>query len=465
MMRGIPFAWRYRVTPLVAAVMLALAGCQSSPLVDDKQAVETPPPQDIVLPPPPARMEQPAMATPMLSQEPAPAAPVNPPALVALPPESPAKVAILLPLTGNTAQVGKALLNAAQLALFDFSNQSFELLVHDTKGTPEGAAEAARLAVSDGASLILGPLLAGSVRTVAPIARQAGVNVIAFSSDRSVAQPGTFVMGFLPGIEVARVASYALSRGVIRIAALAPDNAYGATVVGALRDVTARYGGVVAQVRLYDPDATDFASVVRELARYDMRKAALEAQLAELRNRDDEISRRALERLTSRETVGGLPFDALLLADGGKRLQAVAAHLPYFDIDPTQIRMLGTGQWDVPGTGAEPALLGGWYAAPDPQDRQDFVERYRQTYGEDPARIATLAYDAVALAAVLAQSETGPDFRTVAITAPEGFHGRDGIFRFLPSGPVERGLAILELNRESATVIAKAPEIFTETGF
>ena len=94
------------------------------------------------------------------------------------------------------------------------------------------------MVIGDGANLLIGPLLAHSVHAVAPISRAAGVPVIAFSSDRTVAGSGIYTMGFLPENEVERVVTYALSRGLSRFAVLAPDDAYGATVVSALSAVT-----------------------------------------------------------------------------------------------------------------------------------------------------------------------------------------------------------------------------------
>jgi len=69
------------------------------------------------------------------------------------------RVGLLLPLSGANAKLGKAMLNAAQMAVFDFADKRFELLTHDTKGTPSGAVRAATIAIGDGASMILGPLL------------------------------------------------------------------------------------------------------------------------------------------------------------------------------------------------------------------------------------------------------------------------------------------------------------------
>ncbi|MCH7937194.1 MAG: penicillin-binding protein activator [Proteobacteria bacterium] len=374
--------------------------------------------------------------------------------------EDTVRVGLLLPLSGTNAELGQAMLNAAQMAVFDFADGRFELLTHDTKGTPAGAVRAATLAVGDGASMILGPLLSASTRAVGPVAQAANVPVVAFSSDRSVAGGGTYTMGFLPSAEIKRIVAFARSKGVRRFAALAPDNVYGETVVTAFEDAVAANGGTVARVQFYDPHAESFDDAVRALANYGARRQALLDQRRELEGRGDEVSLRALRRLGRLQTLGELPFDALLVADGGKRLQSVAALLPFYDIDPRKVRMLGTGQWDVPGLGAEPALIGGWFAAPSPTARTDFVAAYRETYGAAPPRLATLAYDAAALAAVLARGKDGPDFSARAITVPSGFWGRDGIFRFLPEGIAERGLAVMKVGRQGAEVISRAPETF-----
>ncbi len=370
------------------------------------------------------------------------------------------RVALLVPLSGANAGLGQAMLNAAQLAVFNFADQRFELLVHDTRGTPAGASQAASAAIGDGASMILGPLLAASVRAVGPQARAANVPVTAFSSDRSVAGNGTYTMGFLPSAEIRRIVAYARSKGVKRFAALAPENDYGETVIGALEAAVAANGGTLARVQYYEPYTTDFTDAVRALADYGSRRQALLSQRKELEGRNDEVSRRALKRLERLQTIGELPFDALLLAAGGKRLLAIAALLPFYDIDPGKIRMLGTGQWDVPGLGAEPALINGWFAAPSPTARADFINTYKETYGAESPRLATLAYDATALAVVLARGENGPDFSPQAITMPSGFWGRDGIFRFLPSGIAERGLAVMKVGRRQSEVLSRAPETF-----
>lgn len=369
------------------------------------------------------------------------------------------QVAMLLPLSGRQAALGKAMQDAAQLALFSVADPSFELVFEDTGGSPQGAHDAARRALAKGARLILGPLLGTSVRAVAPLARQADVNVIAFSTDRTVAGAGVFVMGFLPRIEIERVVDYALAQGMKRFAVLAPRTAYGEVVVNEYSRIVQMAGGRVTATAFYDDNAKDYSKVVRAFAKYDSRTDDLRRQLQNLDQRDDEVAARAREKLQGRQTAGGLAFDVLLLPDGGRRLLALAPLLPFYDVDQRRVQFIGTGAWDDPNLWTEPALRGGWFAASEPGARQDFVSQYQETYGRQPPRLATLAYDAAALAAVLAWG--GPNgFTTSRITNASGFVGADGIFRFSPSGLIERGLAVLEVVPSGPRVVDPAPKDF-----
>ena len=374
--------------------------------------------------------------------------------------EGSVRVGLLVPLSGANAALGQAMLNAAQIALFDWADEKFEIVVHDTGDSPETAFRAAQEAISDGAQLILGPLLAQNVRAIKPMAQAAQVPMGAFSSDRAVAGDGAYILGFQPETEVRRVVTYARSRGFARYAALAPDNDYGHAVVTALRQAAAAGNAAVTQVQFYNPNAADFSDLVRRFANYDVRRQALLAQKRELEGRADEVSRRALARLEKLQTLGELPFDALLLPDGGSRLQSIAALLPFYDIDPAKIRMLGTGRWDQAQMVGEPALVGGWYPAPPPQTRATFEQRYRQAFGAAPPRLTTLAYDAGALAAILGRGEKGADFSASALTQGSGFAGSDGIFRLRADGGNERGLAVLQVLANGTRVVSQAPESF-----
>ncbi len=368
----------------------------------------------------------PPSARTVAAEPPAAQAPVKP----ASSSQGAVKVGLLLPLSGPGANVGSEMLNAAQIALFDLGEERFTLLPRDTKGSPAEAAEAARKLVGEGAKLILGPLFATEVDAAAPVARASGVNLLAFSNDWQRAGNGTYILGFVPADQVARIVGYAHLRGITRVAALAPRNPYGDAVVAALHDSAQRQGVTVVREERYTADNADLAAAVGRLGAAGAGAAA---------------------------PAG---FEALLIADGGDRLKAIAPLLAANHIDPPRVRLLGTGLWDDPGVVKLSGISGAWFAAPAPQARADFEGRFEGLYHHRPARLATLSYDATALAAVLARLPATTSFDTISLTNPSGFSGVDGIFRLRNDGLVERGLAVIEISAQGPRVIDQAPASF-----
>ncbi|MDD3182607.1 MAG: penicillin-binding protein activator [Alphaproteobacteria bacterium] len=336
---------------------------------------------------------------------------------VTMPPQpmGAAKIGLLLPLSGRSEGLGQAMVNAAQLAVFDVGIKGFELMPRDTKGTADGAVQAAREALSGGAQLLIGPLFAADVAAVKPFVSDSNVNMLALSTDVSLAAPGVYVMGFAPAPQVDRVVSFAIAKGIRRFASLAPAGPYGQLVSKAFEKAVKDYGGLLVA-------AEPLSNAVA------------------LASQKDNI-------------------DAIFLPLGGAELRSVAQQLASIGFDRSRVRLLGTGLWDDPSLAqGHPLLLGGWFAAPEPVGRELFIKAYRETYGQTPPRLATLAYDATALAAVLARS--GLRYEAAALTVPSGFAGLDGIFRLLPDGQIERGLAVLEVGEAENHVLDPSPAMF-----
>jgi branched-chain amino acid transport system substrate-binding protein len=339
----------------------------------------------------------------------------------------PVKVGLLLPLSGENAALGNAMLKAAQMALFDMGYTNFELVPRDTA---QGAANAAGEVIRQGAGLILGPVFAADVRAVKPIAQAANINVVAFSTDWTLAGGNTFIMGFLPFDQINRITGYAAAQNIKSIGIFAPAGEYSNAVTAAVQQATGRYGMNVAATQRFAPGP--------EALRQGARQFAQSAGAAQ----------------------------AVLIPAGGT--QAISASRALTE-NGVKARRLGTGLFDDPALAASGALEGAWFAGPAPALRAGFEERFRATYGGEAPRLATLAYDATALAAALAQRgyESGgaPAFDRAAITNSNGFTGVDGIFRFRADGLAERGLAVLEFRQGRIEVLDPAPQTFQAPSF
>jgi branched-chain amino acid transport system substrate-binding protein len=315
------------------------------------------------------------------------------------------------------------MMKAAELALFDSRNRDLLLMSADEGSGGSEAAAGAQTLVAEGAEVIVGPLFAQSVLAVAPITRDHGVPLISFSTDRTVGGDGVYLLSFQPENEVRRIVRYAASRGHSGFAALIPSTAYGARVAQAFRESVQAAGGQVVGMEDFVPATGDVAAPAQKIAQ-------------------------------------SKP-DAILIPQGGALLRQIAPTLAADGVGSQQIQYLGTGLWDDPATAREPNLAGGWFAAPDPQAERTFAERYRASFGSAPPALASLAYDAVSLVAVLAPGLPYHRFTAEALTDPNGFSGVDGIFRFEPDGSSERGLSVLGVEPGGGfAVISPAPTTF-----
>lgn len=330
------------------------------------------------------------------------------------------RVALLVPLTGANAGVGKSLANATQMALLDTGSAKVRITTYDTNG---GAVEAANRALADGNRLILGPLLAEDVRAIEPIASRAHVPIITFSNDESVAGDGVYLLGYVPSQAIDRVVDYARSRDITTFAGLVPNGLYGQRASTAfLRSVEAA-GGQVVSLQTYDRSSASVSGAVKRMAE----KA---------------------------------PYGAVLIADSGATAAVIAPMVR--KAVGADTRLLGTELWNTESSIASKASLNGaWFASvPDTLYRQ-YAVKYRNRFGAAPYRLSSLGYDAVLLTVRIARDwRPGTDFPESALRDPGGFSGIDGAFRFGRDGIAQRALEVQEIRDGHMTVVSPAPTSF-----
>ena len=334
----------------------------------------------------------------------------------------PVRVGMILPLTqngGGPNPIGVSMRNAAQLAIDGFGAPYITLMIEDDHSSADAAAQAAQAELGAGAQLILGPVFANDVRSASAAAKSAGKPMIAFSTDVTVAAPRVYLLSFLIQGYVDRIIQYAVSSGKKSFAIMAPQNDYGSVAADRFQDraqslnvqmvVTARYS------------AGQMAGAAQQVA-------AVQGQI-----------------------------DALFIPEQADAMPAVANALASANV---KTKFLGTGVWNDPRVLKLPQMQGAWFSAADDSGFDAFAQRYKAKFNSDPARLATLAYDAVTLAAALARNGGADPFSQAALTNISGFNGADGVFRFRDDGTNERGLAVMEIDDNAAKVISPAPRSF-----
>lgn len=350
-----------------------------------------------------------------------PPAPAPEPSATALPTdETRHRIALLVPMSGDTAPVGQAIANATTMALLDTNASNLRITTYDTS---TGISAAARQAVADGNKLILGPLTADAVPAVQSVARAANVPAIAFSNDTRAASADVFVMGHIPEQSIRRTVEYARALGDTRFAALLPEGDYGQRSLSALQNALRDYGGNLVARESYARGNTSVVGAAQRL-----------------------------------RAAGG--YDTVLIADSVRLAIEAADELQR---DNTRARILGTELWSGEAllTRAR-SMNGALFSAVSDNRFKRFSDSYETRFGTKPNRIATLGYDSVLLVLRVARDwKVGSAFPKAQLYDPGGFLGVDGPFRFGRNGVVERALEVREVRGGEVIEVDPAPTGFT----
>ena len=342
----------------------------------------------------------------------------------------PVRVALLLPLSGDASltAVGNSMANSAELAMaFVQSNpnlgENITVSIKDTGPTAAGAAQAATQAVNEGASLILGPLRADQVTAAGQVAKTSGIPVIGFSNNSGAASPGVYLLNVLPESEVKRSMSYAKKIGKKAIAGIFPTTDFGRIQEGAFRQAMSELGMNAVAVYSFKSEA-EARTVITQVIPL-LQSGQIDTLF-----------------IPDRATAPSL---ANLLQEGG--------------VAPGAVQLVGSGDWNGdPSIANTTSLAGAIYPAPDAAGLNALTTEYQAKYGTAPHPFATLAYTATILANAKSLANGTPRYDRNLLTAPAGFNGRDGVFRFLADGRSEFALTIRQVTIGGSSVAEEAPK-------
>lgn len=243
------------------------------------------PPAPAVAPVAPASAPAPVEAQPLAPAAPVPAtidataptpltAPAANPTMPLVPGHS-SSVALLLPGSGPLAPIGEALragYNAAAARAGTGESRSYDTIGAEIVGQYHGA-------VSDGAKMVVGPLLKDAAATLAATGAL-GTPVLALNylDAMRAPTPGLWQFGLAPEDEARAAADDAVARGLHRAVALVPDSDWGLRVLNAFRARMNELGARVVDSAHYSGDPQNWSDPVRRLLRYvpiaDKKKAA-----------------------------------------------------------------------------------------------------------------------------------------------------------------------------------------------
>ncbi|MCL1785751.1 MAG: penicillin-binding protein activator [Alphaproteobacteria bacterium] len=366
------------------------------------------------------------------------------------------QVSVLLPLTGPNAGLGAGIRNAVEIAFLQKQPAGVIVTFNDLSGDKAAKTEKIKSVLERNPDMIIGPIFSEDVEILRTL-KSAGTPALTFTSSHSVLGGGVFTLALLPNQSVeAIIKSGGGAPDVTQLMILAPDTKAGHMLANTALEAAGFYNIGVSGLYYYkESDMNSQKSVAEKAALWNARQqAATRAKeiLSDiLTNHDMDASERddiesQLELLSKSDTVGSLPFDAVLFLGNAGDSRSLASFMRYFDVPGATVRFLGTAMWDTEVMWGDVTFSGAEYSAL-PAISQDFVRVYSDLHGAMPNRMNSMGYDAAMLTI---GALTGKRVPAAHLLDPAGYNGLDGLVRLRPNGTNERALQIMRLNASGA---------------
>ena len=339
-------------------------------------------------------------------------------------------------------------INVIELAVYkkEFSNLEFEIKHYDNHFELINFLNETK---KEG-KIFIGPLNSRDTEIVNSYCDE-GAIFFSFSSQRNLANKCTYLVNFFLENELREVFNFFPENS--KVAILYPENNYGYSVNNIIDEIAEESKSILVNRASYSEDMHNVREAIKELGKYELRKYELNRQKKLLAIKNDEQSKKRLQKLERFKTTKDLDFTHIIIADYGIRLLQVAPLLPYYDIDPNQVMFVGTGAWDDEAFFYEPSLQGSIFPGIEKAKRKDLFDSYLEIYENKLLRISTLPYDLIGLISYSIDKDLSLyELFNLLNSENSIFAGVDGGFYF-KENIIERDLDILQITNGSAKKI------------
>lgn len=369
------------------------------------------------------------------------------------------KIAVFVPTSGKYKDLGQAVFNAATLSLFKHdSKHNIELVLIDSKTSPEDVKEAFKKIIHDDIKLVIGPIFSSATKEIADDARDNEITVISLSNNQTLSNNidddgGVFVAGMMLEPQMDKIISHVMQKGKIDFSIIAPKNQYGQVVTRIFKESIRNKDGRFITSGFYSSRSQNIDQIVAKV----INSFIIPQHLQDGRNKlkEDAVIMDS-DRIYS---------SVIMVPDSGKMLSKIVKSIKEQNIEEREFQIIGTSQWDNISTLNDPNLIGAQFVSPVNKEFRKFTKIYYKNFGKFPPRLSSIAYDMIRATCILIHDneEQLPgvkDFINYKDDDINGFFGVDGLFRFLPNGLIQRSLAILEVGDSEFNVVQEPEENF-----
>ena len=301
------------------------------------------------------------------------------------------KIGLVVPLSGENKELGESILKSVRLAVNDIDDNKIIILPRDNKNDPDRTLEVSKELYEKGVKIILGPIFKKNTINLNQLNND--LIFLCFTNRIDKTSENIISAGVNSISQFNAIKKFQKLNEIKRSFLFAPNT-------GILEEI--KSGVKKSKIKLkdkfyYDPDPTLITKQIEEVTRYKIRKQNLLDEIRRVENSNEINKEKKIAQLEKLDTIGGINFDSVIIADFEETLKSVATSLIYTDIPPTRITYITLNQWFDKSLLNENMIQPIYFPSVNYENYLEYLSRFNNNYQVSSNQIAFLSYDLTGL--------------------------------------------------------------------
>tara|TARA_X000000368_G_scaffold116171_1_gene90595 strand:- start:595 stop:1749 length:1155 start_codon:yes stop_codon:yes gene_type:complete len=330
------------------------------------------------------------------------------------------KIGLLVPLTGDNAELGKQIVKATRMAIKDINSNNLEIYPKDTKSDPTKTLRSATEFNKMGINLVIGPVFHNNLIYLDEVSDTTFLSL----TNKTLDLPKNVIStGVNSTSQINAIKKFIKKNEIKKSIFLIPNLSYDLEIKKGIKNSKIK----TFKEFYYDIEPTKLTKQIEKITNYDTRKQNLFDEITRLENSEDPNKEKKIENLKKRYTLGGLNFDSVIIADFDESLKSVITSLLYTDVSPKDKYFITLNQWFDESLLKETASQPIYYPSINQENLNKFTNKFFEQFNQKPDHISLLSYDLVGLIYYLSLKNDLKQINKV-FNAKNSFKGKIGIF-------------------------------------
>ena len=330
------------------------------------------------------------------------------------------KIGLLVPMTGKNKDLGQSIIKAVSLAVKDIDSDLIEIIPKDTATKPNQTLRSAFELKEMGVKVVIGPIFYDSI---AYLNEMKGLTFLSLTNKTLDLPKNVISAGINSTSQLNTIKKFLEKNNIQKTIFLTPIQDFEFEVKRGIKNSRIK----IFKDYVYNTDPTKLTSQIEEITNYKIRKQNLEDEIYRIKKSNEINKEKKIKRLEKRYSLGGLNFDAVIIADFDESLKSVATSLLYTDVSPKNKYFITLNQWFDQSLINETDIQPIYYPSINRDNFNNYKEKFYKEFKEYPSHLTLLSYDLVGLVYYLSLKTSLSNFNKL-FKKKNSFKGKIGIF-------------------------------------